>query len=107
MEEMGVEPNAATYGLIISYFASAKNIENALRYLYVMKSKGIEPELRTLQLVVEIAADSGNARLALDLVNAFESDSVRRLESDVWVNCLTASASCLWVSSLEPRRPCS
>ncbi|KAJ3915441.1 hypothetical protein F5877DRAFT_48606 [Lentinula edodes] len=96
MEEMGVEPNATTYGLIISYFASAKNIENALRYLYVMKSKGTEPELRTLQLVVEIAADSGNARLALDLVNAFESDSVRRLESDVWVNCLTASASCLW-----------
>ncbi|KAJ4468148.1 hypothetical protein J3R30DRAFT_3559656 [Lentinula aciculospora] len=96
MEDMGVEPNATTYGLIISYFAFVKNIESALRYLYVMKGKGIEPELRTLQLVVEIAAESGNARIALDLVNAFESDSVRRLELDVWVNCLTASVNCLW-----------
>ncbi|KAJ3749045.1 hypothetical protein DFH05DRAFT_1439569, partial [Lentinula detonsa] len=96
MEEMGVEPNAATYSLIISYFASAKNIEAALRYFHAMKRKGIEPELRTLQLIVQIAADSGHARLALDVLNAFESDSVRRLESDVWINCLTASASCLW-----------
>ncbi|KAJ3992641.1 hypothetical protein F5050DRAFT_1787455 [Lentinula boryana] len=96
MEEMGVEPNAATYSLIITYFASAKNIEAALRYFHAMKRKGIEPELRTLQLIVQAAADSGHARLALDVLNAFESDSVRRLESDVWINCLTASASCLW-----------
>ncbi|KAJ3827970.1 hypothetical protein F5880DRAFT_1533489 [Lentinula raphanica] len=96
MEEMGVEPNAATYGLIINYCVGSKNIENALRYLNIMKSKGIEPELRTLQTIVEIAAESGHARLALDIVNSFESDSVRRLESDVWINCLTAASSCLW-----------
>lgn len=98
MEEMEVEPNATTYGFIINYFASGKNLESALRYLNIMKSKGIEPELQTLHLVVEIAAESGNARLALDLVHDFETDSVRRLESDVWMNCLTASANCLWVS---------
>jgi pentatricopeptide repeat protein len=97
MENMGVEPNAATYGLIINYFIKSKNVENALRYLNIMKSKGIEPELRTLQLIVEIAAESGNARLALDLVHDFESDSVRRLDSDVWLNCLTAAVNCLWV----------
>ncbi|KIK67115.1 hypothetical protein GYMLUDRAFT_54959 [Collybiopsis luxurians FD-317 M1] len=96
MEEMGVEPNAATYHSIINYCISSKNIENALRYLHLINSKGIEPELRTLQTIVEIAAESGNARLALDLVHDFESDSVRRLESDVWLNCLTAAGGCLW-----------
>ncbi|KAF5389447.1 hypothetical protein D9757_004288 [Collybiopsis confluens] len=96
MEEMGVEPNAATYNLIINYCISSKNVENALRYLQLMKNKGIEPELGTLQSIVEIAAESGNARLALDLVHGFESDSVRRLESDVWLHCLSAAASCLW-----------
>ncbi|KAF9070058.1 hypothetical protein BDP27DRAFT_1221402 [Rhodocollybia butyracea] len=96
MQNLGIEPNAATYTHIISYFVASKNIECALKYLGIMKSKGIEPELKALQMVVEIAAESGNARLALDLIRDFEGDSVRRLEGDVWLSCLGASVNVLW-----------
>ncbi|THU95367.1 hypothetical protein K435DRAFT_779042 [Dendrothele bispora CBS 962.96] len=96
MESMSVKPNATTYRLIIHYFTSANNFECALRYLQKMKSEGIEPDFRTVQDIIQLAAQQGQPRLALDLATSYEKESVRRLEPEVWISCLLSAANCLW-----------
>ncbi|KAK7472632.1 hypothetical protein VKT23_000745 [Stygiomarasmius scandens] len=96
MESMSIMPNATTYGLIINYYTASNNLECALRYLQTMKSKGIDPDFRTVQDVIQLAAQQGQPRLALDLATSFERDSVRRLEPEIWVTCLLSAANNLW-----------
>ncbi|KAF5370798.1 hypothetical protein D9758_001864 [Tetrapyrgos nigripes] len=96
MESMSITPNATTYALIIQYFTSSNNLECALRYKQLMKSKGIDADFQTEHNIIQLAARQGHARLALDLATTYEDESLRRLEPEVWVTCLLSAASCLW-----------
>jgi hypothetical protein len=64
-----------------------------------MKIKGFVPDLRTIQTVVELCAEQGHSRLALELISSYEQGSVRRIEPGVWMTCLTAAAADLWVGN--------
>lgn len=74
------------------------NLEVALRYYHTIGTSGLIAELRTIQAIVELCADQGHARLAIELASAYEQNSARRIESGVWMACLSASAMDLWVS---------
>jgi len=98
MTELGIPPSTYTYSLIISRFLSNENLELALQFLFHMKARGLVPELKAAQGVILLAARLGYPRLALDLAASFEEGSVRKLDPEVWMNCLIASAQDLYVS---------
>ena len=74
----------------------------ALQLLREMTTLGLAPELGTAKGVIILAANSRSPRLALDLARSFEDSSVRKLDAEVWMNCLIASAQELYVSQHVP-----
>lgn len=99
MEEFNLTPNAAIYNYIINLFASSGNTEPALRYLQVMKDKNLAIDLHAFSVLVEAVARQGLPRLALDLIEAFEKETVRKVEPSVWMTVLASASNALWVSS--------
>jgi pentatricopeptide repeat protein len=99
MVELGITPDTRTYTAIISRFVSNGNFELALQFLLEMNSRGLVPELKAAQGVILLATKLGFPRLALDLAVLFEEQSTRKLDPEVWMNCLIASAQELYVSN--------
>ncbi|KAI0757198.1 hypothetical protein C8Q80DRAFT_1091740 [Daedaleopsis nitida] len=97
MEEWSILPNETTYEIMISRFSANNRLELALQSLSQLARDGLSPTLTTASEVIRCAAKLGFSRLALDLADAFESTSVRRLDSDVWVDILASSAEELYV----------
>lgn len=98
MEEWSILPNEITYEIIITRFAQNGRLELAVQYLAQLAPAGLSPTLTTASAIIKSAAKLGFARLALDLAEAFEATSVRRLEGDVWVDILGSCAEQLYVS---------
>jgi pentatricopeptide repeat protein len=98
MEEAGIPRNTQTYTLMINRYVESQNLEMAMQLLFEMVERKLVPELKTAQSVILLAAQLNAARLALDLARAFEAASVRKLNQEVWLNCLTASAQEMYVS---------
>ncbi|KAH9935671.1 uncharacterized protein B0H18DRAFT_976775 [Fomitopsis serialis] len=96
MQDRGIKPNEATYEILILRYLSAQQLELALQSLAQMNAAGLSPTLRTAQAVIKTAAALSLPRLALDLADSFEESSIRRLEADVWVDCLLTCAESLW-----------
>lgn len=104
LESMGrfeISPNESTYELIILRYAEAGHVELALQFLSELGERGLSPTLKSAQSIILAACKMGFPRLALDLADAFEQTSVRRLDSGVWVNCLIACAESLYVRQLH------
>ncbi|KAJ7725878.1 hypothetical protein DFH07DRAFT_758394 [Mycena maculata] len=100
MEEVGVAPNATTFTHLITRFASDENLEVALQHLHAMKAHNLLPEIAAAQAVIILAAKQGYPRLALDLVIAFEAESIRKVEDFVWLACLHSSATNLYADGV-------
>ena len=98
MEEWRIQPNEITYEIIITLLARAQRLELALQYLAQLGRAGLSPTLKTASAIITTAAELGFPRLALDLALAFEETSVRRLDTEVWVDVLISSAEALYVS---------
>jgi pentatricopeptide repeat protein len=98
MSELGISFNAQTYSIVISRYVALRNLEMALQFLFEMSTRGLPPDHKTLQGVISLAAEVNSPRLALDLVASFEESSGRKLDPEVWVDCLIASARDLYVS---------
>ncbi|OBZ70611.1 hypothetical protein A0H81_09090 [Grifola frondosa] len=96
MAEYGIQPNEATYEHLILRYTSMNRIEQALQMLSEMSSLHLSPTLKTAQAVITTASQLGFARLALDLAEAFEQTSVRRLDGDVWAELLISSSDALY-----------
>ncbi|TFK87666.1 hypothetical protein K466DRAFT_599273 [Polyporus arcularius HHB13444] len=101
MEEWSIRPNETTYEIIITRFAQNNRLETALQFLSKIAPSGLSTTLQTASAVVRCAADLGFPRLALDLADAFESTSVRRLESEVWVDVLVSCAEQFYAEGTE------
>jgi pentatricopeptide repeat protein len=97
MTEMGIAPNPQTYTFIINRYLVQENLEMALQLLREMTTLGLAPELGTAKGVIILATNARYPRLALDLARSFEDSSVRKLDAEVWINCLIASAQELYV----------
>lgn len=80
------------YTAIIDVLAEQGNIEIALHYMFVMKSRDIIPELFAVQRVLILAANCGYSRLAIELATFYEKTSLRRLDDTVWMACLASAA---------------
>ncbi|KZT66398.1 hypothetical protein DAEQUDRAFT_675174 [Daedalea quercina L-15889] len=96
MPEYGIRPNEFTYEILVLRYTEMQQLELALQALHQLNADGLPPTLKTAQAVIKLAGFTGLPRLALDLADAFEETSVRRLEHDAWVDCLIASAETLW-----------
>jgi pentatricopeptide repeat protein len=94
----GILPNEAIYEAFISYLCRQGNLELALQKLSEMGDAGILATLRISQNIITLACEMRYPRLAIELAEAFELTSVRRLDGAVWVKCLIASAEALYVS---------
>lgn len=103
MGEYSISPNQTTYEIIILRLVESENLELALQFLAEMNKLELGPTLKTMQAIINLACDIGYPRLALELADAFESTSVRRLESEVWMNCLACAAEHLYVSPYRPQ----
>jgi hypothetical protein len=99
MRELNIPPNAQTFALILEKPLLGENLEMAIQYFSEMSARGIVPELQTAQAVIILAAKLGHAKLALEIASTFEDQSVRRLDNEVWLNCLISSAEALYVST--------
>lgn len=98
MEEMDVEPNAAINTYVLRFFAKDGCVEFALGLFQEAKAKNLLADFGAASLIVRTLALSGHPKLAIELAEAFEEETLRRLETSVWMSCLTASAEDLWVS---------
>jgi pentatricopeptide repeat protein len=101
MSESRIEPSAATFALIIERTRRLSNLELTLQIYAEMQTRGFPPDLDTARGVIMMAASKGHPRLALDLAAQFEESSVRRLDAEVWMNCLASSAESLYVRSFS------
>ena len=97
MKTLGIHPDSKTYAQILERPLVNENFEMVVQYLTEMMQRGITPELDTAQRAIIIATKYHLPKLALELAHAFEYDSVRRLDSEVWLNCLICSAENLYV----------
>lgn len=98
----GIRPNEFTYEILILFTCKTENLEFALQKLSDMSHEDLAPTLKTAQSIVSLACDVNQPRLAVELAEAFERSSVRRLDGIVWMKCLTASAEALYVSGITP-----
>jgi hypothetical protein len=105
MEAVNISPNAQTFTLILERPLLKKNLEMAVQYMGEMNTRRIVPELPTAQAIIILAAKLGHPRLALEIASTFEEDSVRRLDGEVWVNCLISAAENLFVSVSSSQIP--
>jgi hypothetical protein len=106
MQELRMPPNAQTFSLILERPLIGGNLELAVQYLGLMNTLGIVPELQTAQNIIILATTLGYPRLALDIASTFEDNSVRRLDNEVWVNCLISSAENLFVRLFNNSHAC-
>ena len=97
MKKHGVEPNARTYDFIIKFYLECDNLEVALIKLAEMNDAGHSPSLKVAQQLIDSAGEAGQVRLALDLADAYEETTVRRLDVEAWVKLLIYSAEQLFV----------
>lgn len=97
MIDRGISPNIISYDIIIRRLAEEKYLELALSMLKEMEDRDLSPSAETAESIVILAANLGNARLALDLARSYETASVRPLSGETWVHCLAASAEKLYV----------
>ncbi|KAH9948686.1 hypothetical protein B0H21DRAFT_732616 [Amylocystis lapponica] len=86
MQGFDISPNEITYEVIVTRFADAGHLELALRFLSELGERGLSPTLKTAQSII----------LAAGRLEAFEQTSVRRLDSEVWVECLVSSSEALY-----------
>lgn len=98
MKELNITPNAQTFALVMDRPIRARNLEMVVQYMGEMVTLGLVPELQTAQGAVILATKRGHPRLAIEMANYFEESSVRRLDNEVWLNCLIGSAEDLYVS---------
>ena len=101
MELHGVEPNTRTYELIITYYLEGGNFEVALCRLAEMNDLGLSPSLKVAHLLIDSAIEIGHIQLALDLAEAYERTTVRRIDSDAWVKLLVGCAEHLYADGVQ------
>ncbi len=104
MQRHGVKPDNTTHDLLIQRYVDGENIELALRRLTDMEDAGLSPSLKTAQDLVSKTAELGYPRLAFDLANAFEHESIRRLNNATWVSVLASCAQNSYVGPASSRR---
>jgi hypothetical protein len=98
MEELEIHPDATTFGIVTHHFLQTGNYELALQWFISTSKRGLVPTYETAQDMVMAAAKNGQPRLAMDLIQWYESQTVRRIDKEVWTSCLIASAEALFVS---------
>ncbi|KAJ7593870.1 hypothetical protein C8J56DRAFT_853639 [Mycena floridula] len=96
MVALGLHMDATTYTFLINLYSKEGNMELALRYWQVMRDKNLTTDLVTVSNVIESFATAGFPRLAIDIAQSVETESVRRLEPGVWMACMSAAATSLW-----------
>lgn len=101
MELYRVSPNSRTYDLVISYYLEGGNFEVALCRLAEMNDLGFAPSLKIANMLIDSAIESGHVRLALDLAEAYEQSTVRRLDTDSWVKLLVGCAEHLYADGVQ------
>ncbi len=97
MHTYSIRPNETTYELLIDRLVHAGHLETAIQTLALMGNEGIAPTLNAAQAVIKLACDLHFPRLALDLAQAFESTSVRRIDPGIWACILVSSSESLYV----------
>ncbi|KAH7888710.1 hypothetical protein F5I97DRAFT_740900 [Phlebopus sp. FC_14] len=101
MLELNIQPNEQTYALIMKRMTTTESVELALQFMHEMTSRGLTPELITAQDVVRLAADLDFPRLAVNLAQNFEAQSLRRFDGEAWMSCLISSAEMLYAEGVE------
>ncbi|KAL5528332.1 hypothetical protein ACEPAF_7468 [Sanghuangporus sanghuang] len=96
MERHGLQPNAGTYDFFLRYYMDCDNAEMALVKLAEMNEAGFQPSLKTAQALIDRFGQMGHVRLALELADFHEAVTVRRLDSELWVNLLVYCAEELY-----------
>jgi hypothetical protein len=105
MAAFQIPMQAATYTHLIRRSVHGRNLEQALQYLYDMTTYNLAPELLAISPLVVMASKRGHPRLAIDLATTFEETSIRRLSSEVWIECLISSAELLYVCPRSTTNP--
>ncbi|EJD02798.1 uncharacterized protein FOMMEDRAFT_86064 [Fomitiporia mediterranea MF3/22] len=100
MNKHSVNPNTRTYDFLINYYLDSDNLEMALLKLAEMNDLGFSPSLKVAKNLSHTAGQYGHARLALELADAYEETTIRRLDSEAWVNILIHSAEQLYAEGV-------
>ncbi|CAA7406153.1 unnamed protein product [Spirodela intermedia] len=74
MGRRGVQPDAISYGAMISCYSKASNLRDVLKVFDSMKDLGIEPDRKVYNAVVYALAKGGRMREARRLVKAMEEE---------------------------------
>ncbi|KAI0085155.1 hypothetical protein BDY19DRAFT_897240 [Irpex rosettiformis] len=96
MDEHNVAKNETTYEFVICRLIQQENLELGLQWLAEMSKEDLSPTMKTIQSLVQLAADKGHARLAIELAVNFEQSTPRILEASAWYHCLIAAADSLY-----------
>lgn len=102
MEAARLTLDAQTFSLILERPLAAGNLEMAVQGIGQMIDRHIVPELSIAQGTIHLACKLGYPKLAMELAETFENLSVRRLDTEVWVNLLISSAENLYVRNISP-----
>ena len=103
MDQLCIFPNMTTLSSTIVRFIHDKNLEMALHHLYTAQSHDTLPTAMVICAVVQLAAELGYPRLAIDLAVSYRIQSTGPRNQLVWTNCLLAAADHFYVSVLRSR----
>jgi pentatricopeptide repeat protein len=90
--ENALTPDCKVYDQLIFRYFHDGQLEMCLRILSEMAKRGVIPQVSSVRMTVKLACNLGFAKLATDISRDFERQGVRKLETEIWVDCLTACA---------------
>ena len=97
MQKAGIEPDASTYEHIVLHFVEFGYLEMALQNALDAQDRGLRLTRQTIEPLISFVAASDCSRLALDLLNKWESSEVAHVSNPILVDVLAASAEAHYV----------
>ncbi|TFK68711.1 hypothetical protein BDN72DRAFT_841509 [Pluteus cervinus] len=92
MDQLRIPPDTTIFSLSIHRFIRDRNLEMALRHLYIARSRDILPTTTVVCAMTQLAAELGFPRLAVDLAISYGIQTTGLRNRLVWANCLRSSA---------------
>lgn len=100
MADHGFTPDSIEiFELLIDFWARHHNLAMCIQELQSLFDKDIAPTLKIINPIVILAAEEGHPRLAIDLIQAYESGETERIPTSVWAQVLLTSATHSYVCS--------
>lgn len=107
MEALGIKYSPGTYQELIKYHCNRRNLEHALLLVSQAGAANIALTVESYNAVILLATQLKQAKMAHDLANTVQTESIRKLSPEILTQVLEICATEQYVSILVKAIGCS